>query len=131
MAVCIFANASELTYAPINPTFGGNPNNAPGLLSIAQVQNGYKAPAIAAAAVQTPVEKFNQYLSSLVLTRLGGQTLATLFGTTNTLNPGSYDAVGYKVVVTQNTADGTMTITTTDKSSGAVSSFVISSTGQL
>ena len=38
------AGATELVYYPINPSFGGNPNNAPGLMSIAQAQNGFKAP---------------------------------------------------------------------------------------
>jgi curli production assembly/transport component CsgF len=32
------ASASSLVYTPVNPTFGGNPNNGPNLLAQAQAQ---------------------------------------------------------------------------------------------
>jgi curli production assembly/transport component CsgF len=37
------ASASQLTYAPINPTFGGNPLNGTYILSTAQAQGFGKA----------------------------------------------------------------------------------------
>ncbi len=36
--------AGELTYAPVNPNFGGSPFNATPLLSNANAQNGFEAP---------------------------------------------------------------------------------------
>ena len=44
MALSVCASASQLTYTPVNPTFGGNPLNGSYLLSTAQGQgNGTKS----------------------------------------------------------------------------------------
>jgi curli production assembly/transport component CsgF len=110
--------ATELVYTPINPTFGGNPYNAQGLMSIAQAQNSYTAPAL------TPIESFNLSLQRAILSRLTSQTLSMIFGTTNVLATGSYDTPGYLVEVTDD-HQGTLNVTTTDKISGDVSSFEV------
>ena len=112
------AHATELVYAPINPSFGGNPNNAPGLMSIAQSQNAFRAPAT------TPVEAFNQSLQRAILSRLTSQTMTALFGNNTVLENGSYDTPGYTIKVEQ--IGNTITITTTDKNTGAVASFEMS-----
>jgi curli production assembly/transport component CsgF len=116
------AGATELVYAPINPSFGGNPNNAPGLMSIAQAQNGFKAP------VDSPVQAFNLSLQRSILSRLTSQSMNTMFGTGNKLTAGNYDTVGYTIQVLDD-GDGTLHITTTDKASGAVATFDINSAG--
>ena len=52
----------------------------------------------------------------------------TMFGTGNKLVAGDYDTVGYTINVADD-GSGTLTITTTDKVSGAVATFAINSAG--
>ncbi len=119
------AAATEMVYAPINPSFGGNPNNAPGLLSIAQVQNGNRAPVVVSAAVPlTAVEKFSASLNSLILNRLASETMATLFGTSSLLKAGTYTAGDFTVTITQPDSSSNLKIVTTDKA-GNTSEIVI------
>ena len=112
------AGATEIVYTPINPSFGGNPNNSAHLLSIAQAQDSFKAP------VATPVEAFNLSLQRSILSRLSSQVLTTMFGTSTTLAVGTYDTAGFTIKVVD-TGNGTLSLTSTDKASGAVSTFVI------
>jgi curli production assembly/transport component CsgF len=117
------AGASGLVYTPINPTFGGNPNNGPMLLSTAQAQNGFTAPK---PAPLTPLQRFNNSLQQAILNNLASQIKTSLFGTDGTtITPGTYDAVNYTITVVQN-ADGSLTITTTDKTNGATATFDVS-----
>jgi curli production assembly/transport component CsgF len=112
------ASATEIIYAPINPTFGGNPNNAPGLMSAAQAQNLFTA------EVQTPIETFNATLQRSILSRLASQSLNAIFGSGNKLTVGTYDTEVYTVQVIQNGLNS-LTIITTDKITGETSSFVV------
>lgn len=116
--------ATEMVYAPVNPAFGGNPNNAFGLMSIAQAQNGFTATPL------SPAESFNLSLQRAILSRLTSQTLNSLFGTradnpNNTLQDHTYDTAGYTINVKNDNDAGTVTITTTDKTSGAITSFTV------
>ena len=115
------ASATELVYVPVNPSFGGNPNNAPGLMAIANAQNSFKAP------VNSPLENFNRSLQQAILNRLSSQSLATIFGKSSTLVPGSYDTSAYTITITDG-GNGTLTIATTDKKTGATVTFEVSST---
>ena len=63
------AFATELVYTPVNPTFGGNPLNAAGLLANANAQNDYKAPVVEKAQ-QTDLEKFNDQVQAAVLAKI-------------------------------------------------------------
>lgn len=117
------AAATEMVYTPINPSFGGNPNNAPGLMSIAQAQNGFKAPVFKAPV--SPVQAFNLSLQRAILSRLTSQTMTAIFGTSPTLEDGTYDTPGYIIKVAYVPDTSQVTITTTDKSSGAVASFEV------
>ena len=117
LTLCLGAGATEMVYAPVNPSFGGNPNNAPGLLAIAQVQNQTKAPVIASTVVPTTaVQKFSDSLNSLILSRLASDTLATLFGTSSLLQAGTYTAGDFTVTISQPDSSSNLTIVTTDKS---------------
>ena len=114
-------SATELVYAPINPSFvGGNPNNAAGLLAIAGAQNSTHAPTL------TPLQNFNNALQQAILNRLSSETLTAVFGKGSTLVPGTYDTAGYSISI-QDMGNGTLQVTTTDKSTGAQVSFNISS----
>ena len=115
------ALATDLVYTPINPSFGGNPNNAPGLLATASAQNAFKA------STNSPLQNFNNSLQQAILNRLTTQSLATIFGKSSTLVPGSYDTSAYTIAITDS-GNGTLTIATTDKKTGAVVSFEVSST---
>ena len=116
---CGEALASELVYYPINPSFGGNPNNASGLLSVAQAQNPYKAP------TASPLQTFNDNLQRAIFSRLSSDAMTALFGKNSGLVPGSYETAGFTIKVTD-TGGGSLTIETTDKSSGQTLSFTVS-----
>jgi curli production assembly/transport component CsgF len=112
------AGATEIIYAPINPTFGGNPNNTPGLMGTAQAQNSFTA------EVQTPIETFNASLQRSILSRLASQSLNAIFGSGNQLKVGTYDTDVYTVQVIEDGLDS-LTIITTDKITGETSSFAV------
>lgn len=114
------AAATDLVYVPQNPSFGGNPNNAPGLLAVAQAQNGYKAP------TRSSLENFNNNLQAAILSRLQSEALITMFGRSSTLVPGSYDTANYTIKVTDS-GGGILTIETIDKITGASATFTVSS----
>lgn len=118
MSISSGVNATELVYAPVNPTFGGNPNNAPGLLNVATAQNGFKAP------TKSPIETFNANLQSSILSKLASSATSTIFGGSAPLTPGSYDTLNYIIKITDS-GGGDVTITTTDKESGATASFTV------
>jgi curli production assembly/transport component CsgF len=116
---CGQAGASELVYYPVNPAFGGNPNNASALLSTAQAQNGFKAPQT------SPLQTFNDNLQRAIFSRLSSDALTALFGKGSSLAPGTYETAGFTIKVTD-IGNGAVTIETTDKSSGASVSFTVS-----
>ena len=78
--LCFSVAATELIYTPVNPTFGGNPLNASGLLANANAQNDYKAPVITKVE-KTDLEVFNDQLQTAILARLRTNTLNDLFKT--------------------------------------------------
>ena len=137
LALCLASlgcAADQLVYTPVNPTFGGNPNNASGLLAIANAQNDFKAPVVAAAQL-TPLQKFNQSLLNSVLNKLNSNLLGNLFNSDGTLIAGNVIRSGnYEIAVT--TADqatcgcpvGSLTLTTRDVTiPGSSTSIIIGS----
>ncbi len=112
--------ATEMIYTPMNPSFGGNPNNAAGLLAQANAQNKYKAPE------KSGLESFNDNLQRAILSRLQSQALNNLFGKNNNLVPGNYDTGAYTITVTD-LGNGIVRIDTTDKSTGSVVTFEVGS----
>lgn len=112
------ADATDLVYTPTNPAFGGSPLNGSHLLATAQAQNPYKAP------TNSPLQNFNNALQQAILNRLSSLTLATMFGSGSKLVPGTYETQAYTITVTE--SGGVLTITTTDKKTGAVVSFEVS-----
>jgi hypothetical protein len=120
MFCLIFCNsyAENLNYNFINPSFlGGNPNNAPGLLNLANAQNPYKAP------VDTPAERFAKSIESAVYSK----KLTALFGssalTDNTLLGIPIETDNSIILVKESGAIRTITIT--DKNTGAVTTFTV------
>jgi curli production assembly/transport component CsgF len=72
------ASAQDLSYTPINPSFGGNPFNSAHLLGVAGAQNTYKDPD--AAANQSQAALFSRQLQSRLLSALAGQVTDAIFG---------------------------------------------------
>ena len=69
-------HASDLVYAPINPSFGGNPFNDGILLGTANAQNKFEAP----QDEQDPTERFVQSLQSRLFSGLARQVEDAIFG---------------------------------------------------
>jgi curli production assembly/transport component CsgF len=129
IATCV--SATEMVYTPINPSFGGNPNNAPGLLSIAQVQNSMRAPVVVSTNVPlTAVEKFSASLNNLILNRLASETMVTLFGPNSSLEVGTHTAGNFIVTVTE-LPNGNLQIETRDKTNKGAPSIIEISQGSL
>ena len=118
MSLHLPACATDLVYTPLIPAFGGSPLNGSVLLSTAQAQNPYRAP------TQSPLQNFNNALQQAILNKLTTLTMATLFGTGSKLVPGTYETQAYTITVVEN--NGVLSITTTDKKTGAVASFDVS-----
>lgn len=74
----VYANAQDLTYTPINPSFGGAAFNSGHLLGIAGAQKPEKK--AAARAEQTASDQFLKQLQSRLLSALAGQVTNAIFG---------------------------------------------------
>ena len=108
----------NLNFSFINPSFlGGNPNNAPGLLNLANAQNPYKAP------VDTPAEKFAKNLESAIYSK----KLTAIFGASAISDPtllGTPIETSNSIILI--TESGSVrTIQITDKNTGAVTTFTV------
>ena len=123
--------ATEMVYTPINPSFGGSPLNGPVLLNSANAQNkhtasssssgsgfsGYKAP--------SALDNFNQRLQSTILDRMASKLTGSVFDSSGNLQPGVVETSTFKIVIAD-LGNGMLQITTTDKSTGASTTFQIS-----
>jgi len=70
------ANASELVYTPINPSFGGNPLNGSFLLGKAQAQNKHKAK----ISEKSYAEKFQESLERAYINKMVREITDLAFG---------------------------------------------------
>jgi len=118
--------ATEMIYTPINPSFGGNPSNGPNLLAVANAQNDTKAP------VLTPVQQFNAALQQSILNHILSQAVSVMFpsngGITSSSPPittGGF-TISFGSIPGDTTGKGVL-ITTTDNTTGAVSTFTVQS----
>ncbi|MFL6675432.1 MAG: curli assembly protein CsgF [Massilia sp.] len=126
MLLATVACASELVYVPVNPAFGGSPLNASGLLSTAQLTNKHKDPAAIAAAAtkQTPLQQFTDMLERSVLGQLSSAATAGIMGSGGKLQPGTVETGNFRIAIVD-AGGGRLIITTTDKVSGASTSFEV------
>jgi len=120
------AAAEQIIYTPVNPSFGGNPNNASGLLASANAQNNHKDPAaVNALAKLTPLQQFNQNLQQFVLNRVAASVTANIIGPNGALTPGTITTQDFTIVVSQPVANGPLTVTTTDNNTGQTTFFQV------
>lgn len=109
------ARAGELVYMPTNPTFGGNPNNASGLMAIASAQNDYKAP----TTTLTPQQKFINSVQSAVLARMSRAAVTQLFDTYGNPVLGTVVSAGdFTIEFVAEEGTGNITLVTRDIATG-------------
>ena len=72
------ALGQDITYEPINPSFGGNPFNSSHLLGIASGINDYKDPNATSSPSQADI--FSRQLQSRLLSALASQVTDAIFG---------------------------------------------------
>lgn len=123
------ANATEIVYQPVNPSFGGNPLNSAHLLNLANTQNRYpvdpNAPSFFGRTQQSQLDIFNQRLQSLILDRIANSITSSLFDANGNLQEGTVETSTFLISIVD-IGNGRLLITTTDKTTGASSSFEIS-----
>jgi len=103
------ANATELIYTPVNPSFGGSPFNGAWLLQSATLQNKFEERR-PLREPKSSLERFTEQLEYRVFHQIADRIVDTAFGE-DTLQPGEYVFGNYKISVTTD-ASGITTIIT-------------------
>ncbi len=120
------AQAAPLVYQPVNPSFGGSPLNGSVLLNEAQSQNNYTAP-VRELSPADRLARFQDNLQNAILSRVQSAVLSKIIGVDGGLVPGTVETQDYIITVVDN-GSGTVTVTTTDRTTGQTSTFEIGST---
>ncbi|GAB3413690.1 curli assembly protein CsgF [Massilia agilis] len=125
-AAVLPAGATELVYTPVNPAFGGSPLNGPGLLAGAQATNKHKDPLAARNSLldKSPLEQFTDMLERSILGQLSAAAMSGVIGQNGKLQPGTVDTGNFRITIVDS-GGGVLTITTTDKTTGASTTFQI------
>jgi curli production assembly/transport component CsgF len=122
------ALAGPIVYQPVNPSFGGNPLNGPNLMNQANSQNKFTDPnagSLFGRSAQGQLDLFNQRLQALILDRIASSLSDSLFDSSGNLQPGTVETSTFLINIVDQ-GNGTLLITTTDKTTGASTSFQIS-----
>jgi curli production assembly/transport component CsgF len=114
------ASAQDITYKPVNPSFGGNPFNSAHLLGIANAQNKFKDPDAKDSGSQADI--FARQLQSRLLSALSSQIVDAIFGE-NPQEHGTIKFGGQTIEFTRGLDEVTLTIT--DDATGEVTTIVI------
>lgn len=114
------ALAQDMTYQPIDPSFGGNPFNSAHLLGIANAQNDFKDPKATANSSQADI--FARQLQSRLLSALSSQIVDAIFGE-NPQQSGTITFGGQTIRFVRGLDEVTLTIT--DDDTGEVTTIVI------
>lgn len=121
--------ATEIVYTPVNPSFGGSPLNGPVQMNSANAQNKYTDPrlerTLSRLAGQSQLDLFNQRLQALILDRIASSISGSLFDSGGNLVPGLVETSTFLISIVD-IGGGMLLITTTDKTTGASTSFEIS-----
>ena len=112
--------AQDLTYEPINPTFGGNPFNSAHLLGIANAQNDYRDPNSTSGSSQGDI--FARQLQSRLLSAVSSQLVDAIFGD-NPQESGTISLGGQTIDFFRDLENVTITITNDD--TGEVTTLVV------
>ena len=112
--------AQDLTYQPIDPSFGGNPFNSSHLLGVAGAQNDFKDPA--SARTSTEADIFARQLQSRLLSALSSQIVDAIFGE-NPQERGTISFGGQTIDFVRSLDEVTLNITNNE--TGEVTKIVI------
>jgi curli production assembly/transport component CsgF len=112
--------AQDITYQPVDPSFGGNPFNSAHLLGVANAQNKYKDPNASSSSSQADI--FARQLQSRLLSALSSQITDAIFGE-NPQQHGTISFGGQTIVFDRGLEDVTLTIT--DDDTGEVTTIVV------
>ncbi len=121
------ATATELVYTPVNPAFGGSPLNGGVLLSTAQATNKHKDPAAdryAELGKKTALQQFSETLERSILSQLSAAAVSRVMGPNGGLQPGTVETGNFRITIVD-AGGGVLIITTTDKATGATTSFQV------
>ncbi len=118
------ACAGDLLYMPVNPNFGGYPANGPGLLAGASATNKHDGALGRSSLDQSPLAQFNQTLERMVLGQLASAATSKLTGADGKLLPGTFTTANF-VISVLDLGNGTLRITTTDKTTGTSTTFEV------
>lgn len=121
--------ASELIYYPRNPSFGGNPAYGHVLLNSALATKTHKDPGLdrmSGLEERTPLEQFNETLERQVVNRLTTAATSKIIGPNGNLIPGNLETDNF-VINIADIGNGMLNVTTTDKLTGASTTFMVSS----
>jgi curli production assembly/transport component CsgF len=114
------ALAQDITYQPVDPTFGGNPFNSSHLLGIANAQNKYKDPSTKSSDSQADI--FARQLQSRLLSALSSQIVDAIFGE----NPQQHGTISFGgQTITFDRGLDAVTLNITDDATGEVTTIVI------
>ena len=114
------ALAQDITYQPVDPSFGGNPFNSAHLLGIANAQNKYKDPTTQTSNSQADI--FARQLQSRLLSALSSQITDAIFGD-NPQQHGTITFGGQTITFDRGLEDVTLNIT--DNDTGEVTTIVV------
>lgn len=109
--LCATAQAQDIVYQPINPSFGGNPFNSNHLLGIANAQNDFTNPTSSSSNSQADV--FARQLQSRLLSALSSQIVTAIFGD-NPQESGTISFGGQTVNFIRSLSEVTITIINDD-----------------
>lgn len=120
------AHATELVYTPVNPAFGGSAFNGSVLLNAAQAQNKHRDPDDLSSQLgsRTPLEQFNDSLQRSVLSQLASAATSGVMSN-GKLIPGTVQTGDFSIAISD-LGGGMLQITTTDKVTGASTTFQVS-----
>lgn len=113
------ASAGQLTYTPVNPSFGGNPLNGTYELGLATANNSryLTNPATQPATTgASAVQQFQNQITSSLLSQIASTVSQEIIGP-NAKNSGTFNINGQ--VIQFNQAGGQINIGITDAASGA------------
>ena len=121
--------ATELVYTPINPSFGGNPNNGVVLLNSANATNKHKdgSASLSSGALlqKTPLQTFNDNLERAILGQLAASASQKLLGGANGgLAPGVVETGNFTIRISD-LGGGALQVTTTDRVTGVSTAFQV------
>lgn len=122
------AQATEMVYYPLNPSFGGSPLNGPVLLNSALATNKHTDPTmdddLLGTGRQSPLQIFQETLERAILGRLASSATSRIVGEDGKLIPGSLETENFNIDIVD-VGGGLLSITTVDKVTGGSTTFQV------